>query len=228
MSEQTLQKIPIRLRKVAQERNVAYNMVVTEYLLECIVRRLVSAKDLASKTTFKGGYVCARVYKSPRYTTDIDLTIHGISADEALQQAILLLEQPFEDGAWFQRQNVIDLTMQGEYGGMRIVTRGGLGKKPTNPSKRQIFHVDIGINDAISPAASELTTDSLSGVGSFNWKVYAVETVVAEKLHTMIDRGSENSRSRDIFDANLLLKQCDLQTLKSSLATTFNHLLDCT
>jgi len=221
--ELTIQEITTKLRNLAQERNVAYNMVVTEYLLECVVRRLVAAKDLASKVTFKGGYVCARVYNSPRYTTDIDLTIHGISAEVALKKAISLLEQPTNDGAWFLRQNVVDLTTQGEYGGVRIVTRGGLGSKPANPARSQIFHVDIGINDAVSPAAPELTTYSLAGNDRFTWKVYAVETVVAEKLHTLVDRGSENSRSRDIFDINLLLPQCDAVTLKSALVVTFAH-----
>lgn len=223
MSDSTTRNVTARLRKVAQERKVAYNMIVTEYLLECVVRRLVVAKNLASKTVFKGGYVCARVYNSPRYTTDIDLTIRGISAEKAVSIAVSIIEKSADDGAWFQHQKVVDLLTQGEYGGMRIVTRGGLGKQPANPSKSQIFHIDIGINDAISPEASDLTTDSLAGVGSFNWKVYAVETVVAEKVHTMVDRGSENSRSRDIYDINLLLPQCDGETLKTSLATTFTH-----
>lgn len=223
MSNMFLRQVKARLRKCAQDRGIAYNMVATEYLLECMVRRLVAAKDFATKTTFKGGYVCARVYNSPRYTTDVDLTIRGISADEAVAKSISLFARPTNDGAWFQHEAVTDLLTQGEYGGVRIVLRGGLGKSPANLSRSQIFHIDIGINDAVSPPALEKQTHSLAGAGSFHWTVYAVETIVAEKLHTMIDRGSENSRSRDVFDINLLLDQCDMHTLKSSLTATFSH-----
>ncbi len=218
-----LQRIKRKLKKLSEERKIDYNMVVTEYLLECVVRRLVTAKDLASKATFKGGYVCVRVYNSPRYTTDVDLTIRGISADKAVAKSISLIEQQADDGAWFQHQEVVDLLTQGEYGGMRIVTRGGLGTPPKDAKRSQIFHIDIGINDAISPPPIETISNSLAGIGSFNWMVYSVETVVAEKLHTMIDRGSENSRSRDVFDINLLIDQCDKATLKSSIAATFSH-----
>jgi len=218
------QRVAARLQKVAQERKTSYNMVVTEYLLECIVRRLTSARDLATKATFKGGYVCARVYNSPRYTTDLDLTIRGISSTDAVAKAIALLQQPdFDDGAWFKHQNVIDLVTQGDYGGTRIVARGGLGSPPTKVSKSQVFHVDIGVNDAVSPPAVTQTTPSLAGSESFNWTVYAVETVIAEKLHTMIARGSENSRSRDVFDIHLLIDQCDIKTLKAALKATFTH-----
>lgn len=103
------------------------------------------------------------------------------------------------------------------------MVRGGIGEQPVDTSRCQIFHIDIGINDSIFPEAIEQELDSLAGFASFNWTVYAVETVVAEKLHTMVDRGWENSRSRDIFDIHLLLQQCDPDTLKSSVGVTFKH-----
>ena len=53
--------------------------------------------------------------------------------------------------------------------------------------------------------------------------MYPVETTVAEKLHALIVRGSESSRSKDVFDLNLLLPKCDAAVLQRSLVETFRH-----
>jgi len=50
-----------------------------------------------------------------------------------------------------------------------------------------------------------------------------VETTTAEKLHALISRGSESSRSKDIFDLNLLLPKCNAINLKKSLTETFRY-----
>jgi hypothetical protein len=72
----------------------------------------------------------------------------------------------------------------------------------------------------------KLETQSIALNGVFSWTVYAVETVVSEKLHTMIVRADANSRSRDLFDIHLLLKDCQPETLKSSVIATFLHRKD--
>jgi len=190
--------------------------------LECLVRRLSADQLLSSKLVFKGGYVCSRVYSSPRYTTDLDLTLKGLSVDNFITRLNSAITQSeISDGAWFKYESEQKVVAQGEYGGIRIVTRGCLGEPPDQISKLQVFHLDVGIDDSIEPPATKLETPSIALNTAFSWTVYAVETVVSDKLHTMIVRGDANSRSRDLFDIHLLLQDCQPGTLKTSLKATF-------
>lgn len=53
--------------------------------------------------------------------------------------------------------------------------------------------------------------------------MYPVETICAEKLHSLLTRRSDNSRAKDVFDLNLFLPQCDPETLKRALGETFKY-----
>jgi len=73
------------------------------------------------------------------------------------------------------------------------------------------------------PGPVEVETPFLLGGGKLSWSVYPAETTVAEKLHALVVRGAESSRSKDIFDLNLLLTKCDPAILKKSVTETFRH-----
>ncbi len=114
-------------------------------------------------------------------------------------------ESDLKDGVWFRAEKTVDLKTQGEYGGLRIVLRTGIGEILKNLKKAQIVHFDIGKGDPVVPGPVDVETPFLLGGGSLSWRVYPVETTVAEKLHALIIRGSESSRSKDVFDLGLLL-----------------------
>jgi hypothetical protein len=57
-----------KLSRIAKSLGVAYAKILTEFLLERLVLRLISSPELRGKVVFKGGYVSLRVYDSPRYT----------------------------------------------------------------------------------------------------------------------------------------------------------------
>ena len=58
-----------------------------------------------------------------------------------------------------------------------------------------------------------------------NIKAYSLETVVAEKFHTMIDRDVLNSRMKDFFDCYQLLtkKNLDDNVLYDAIKATFDN-----
>jgi predicted nucleotidyltransferase component of viral defense system len=212
-----------RLSKLARESKTPYAKILTEFLLERLAVRLVSAPDLGGRLVFKGGYVSLRVYDSPRYTIDLDALLRRGSLESVTLDAQVAAESDFGDGAWFRLEKTVDLETQGEYGGLRLVLRAGLGEALPKLKKAQIVHLDIGKGDPVTPAPIEVETPYLLGRGSLSWRVYPVETTVAEKLHALIVRGSESSRSKDIFDLSLLLEKCDGAVLKRALQETFRH-----
>ena len=212
-----------KLSKLAKELHVAYPKVFTEFLLERLALRLISNPELSGKLVFKGGYVSLRVYDSPRYTIDLDALLRQGSLEAMIKVSQAAAEADLGDAVWFRLEKTVDLETQGEYGGLRIVLRAGIGEPLENLKRAQIVHLDIGTGDPIVPGPVETETPFLLGGGVLSWRVYPVETTVSEKLHALIVRGSESSRSKDIFDLNLLLPRCDAQTLMRSLTETFRY-----
>ena len=65
----------------------------------------------------------------------------------------------------------------------------------------QSFSIDVGFGDVIVPQPAHLDYPLLiEGLPAVNVEAYSLETVVAEKFQTMIDRGTINSRMKDFFD----------------------------
>jgi hypothetical protein len=61
------------------------------------------------------------------------------------------------------------------------------------------------------------------GIGELSWKVYPVETIIAEKLHPLISLGQDNSRSKDIFDLAFYLPNAKPEIVQEAIARTFAH-----
>jgi hypothetical protein len=136
------------------------------------------------------------------------------------QKAMSLLEN---DMAWFEFESEFDLTTQNEYGGTRLQYRAGIGQKLRDMKRAQIIKIDIGVGDPVTPAPIAQTMQEKLGNGSISWQVYPMETIIAEKLHCLISRGSENSRSKDVFDLAFYLPQCNKRILKEALQNTFSY-----
>lgn len=221
--EDQARSISKRLSLLAQKLGVAFQDVATEFLLERMVVRLVQDKALAGQLVFKGGYVALRVYNSPRYTIDLDAVLRKGDAGSVTKKTVSAVEAELKDGAWFRREREIDLTTQGEYGGRRIVFRTGIGPVLKDIKRAQLVNLDIGIGDPITPGPVKATISELLGGGSISWSVYPIETAAAEKIHTLVARGSENSRAKDVFDLSLFLPKCAPATLREALKQTFQY-----
>lgn len=212
-----------KLSNLAQKLGVNFQDVSTEFLLERMVARLIADNQLAKQLVFKGGYVALRAYNSPRYTVDLDAVLKKGDIDSVLEKAIAAVQIDINDSVWFIWEKKIDLLTQGEYGGKRLVFRGGIGPVQKDLKRAQILNLDIGIGDPIVPGPVAHSLMELLGTNSLSWNIYPIETAAAEKIHTLIVRGSENSRAKDVYDLYLFLEKCDGPTLKKALIETFDY-----
>jgi len=212
-----------RLSNLATKRKEPFERILTEFLLERLAHRLVTDSRLGTSLIFKGGYVSVRVYQSPRYTTDLDALVRGQDLKSASTEARKAVEKTLDDGVWFRFQESIDLKIQNEYGGIRLIFRCGVGDPPQNVRRAQLVNFDIGTGDPVTLKEARHETPFLLSGGSLSWQVYPVETICAEKLHSLLTRRSDNSRAKDVFDLNLLLPQCEPDTLSRALGETFNY-----
>lgn len=211
-----------RLRTRAKDEGVAYENVLTESLIERLLIRLLREKSFSKQMVFKGGYVSLRVYSSPRFTVDLDATLTKGKLSSLSPKAVVAVESDLGDGVWFKHEKSVDLETQGEYGGLRLVFRTGLGEILKDFKKGQIVNFDMGVGDPITPGPRSFEMPSLLGNESIVWPVYPVETTAAEKLHCLITRSLDNSRSKDVFDLSILLPVCDGKVLKKALEATFS------
>lgn len=213
--------INAKLVSLAHKRGVTFQSLSTAFLIERLLARIVSSKNLAGKLVFKGGYVGFRVYNSERYTVDLDALLIKSDVSLTLEQVAEQALTDLNDGTWFELESQIDLKTQGEYGGVRQVFRGGIGEKPKNIRKAQVIHFDLGIGDPVSPAPVEMNINELIGDDQLSWFVYPIETIIAEKLQTLIIRGGDNSRAKDIYDLYFYLPKADLEFLKVAINKCF-------
>lgn len=220
------EQIRSRLLAISISENVAYQHVQTKFLLERMVARLTAKKKLFDSIVFKGGYVALRVFNSSRYTMDLDALIRNTDIASIEDMVIAAVESSVDDGTWFKYEKKADLQTLGEYGGTRFYFRCGIGEMPEKYMKAQSIHLDLAAGDAVTPAPVNNKIQTLIGDNILSWKTYTIETATAEKLHTLIIRGSDNSRSKDVYDLNLFLPQCKTSILKDALAATFSSRSD--
>lgn len=127
-----------------------------------------------------------------------------------------------EDGVTFDADSIKTepITVDKKYPGLRFFVTAHMDTIVHNLS------VDIGFGDVVSPCP--MTIDFpllLPNIPTVNLQAYSLETVVAEKFHTMIDRDEANSRMKDFFDCYQLLTQRDLDddSLYEAIVATFDN-----
>jgi hypothetical protein len=133
-----------------------------------------------------------------------------------------------DDGLYFGEVAVEDLIDQGQYGGYRIKIPFQIGPLPKEPHKLRKLsrvHVDIGFGDVILGKPKVAKVSSLvEGEAPLSWRIYPLESIFAEKLETLISRGSGNSRAKDLFDLVILFDAVKARrTLKGAIKKTFSN-----
>jgi len=212
-----------RLSNLAKDKQIGFPFIVTEFLIERLLARLVDDSQLREKLIFKGGFVALRQYKSPRYTVDLDAISHKVLAKNMPELIKSAIERDLNDAVWFSFQETVDLETQGEYGGIRFVFRAEIGEPLKDLKRAQILNLDIGFGDPVTPGPIKANLKPLLDTPELTWTVYPIETMIAEKLHALISRREFNSRSKDILDLSLFLPQADSETLRKAIQKTFSY-----
>jgi len=194
--------VQVRLARHARAIDADPNLVLARYGTERFLYRL-SASPYAERFVLKGALLLlVWLGETFRPTRDADLLgfgdLSGQSLREILRECCALEVEP--DGLVFDPSSVSVVAIRPEnvYGGQRGIMRARLG------SARIKVQVDVGIGDAVEPPAEWLDYPSLLDLPRARLRAYRPETVVAEKLHTMVTLGAVNSRMRDFFDVHAL------------------------
>lgn len=223
MSQAQIKSIEAKLLKLAEAQGRSGMEARILFLLERAVARMVLDPELQHNLVFKGGFVSLRVYGSKRFTTDVDAVVRGISSEEAVARIQEAMNTDLADGVWYTFESQQKISAQGEYGGLGLKFRAGLGPPPAKIQRALQIGIDLGIGDPVTPGALATQTPFSIGEGNLSWKIYPVETMIAEKMHALLFLGDRNSRSKDIYDLNHFWDQADLNELHRAIEATFRH-----
>lgn len=170
--------------------------------MERAIARLALSRELSEHLIFKGGFVLLKTYDSLRFTRDADALAVSIPKMKLKDLVCNALEVDLEDGLWFGDIQVENFTEQGEYGAYRFDCAFQIGPPDFKKiHKLSRVHIDINFSDHLpTKPADQIMPSVLEHQAPVHWKIYPIEYIVAEKLQTLFERGSANSRAKDIYD----------------------------
>lgn len=194
--------------------------------LERAIARLSRNKELSEHLIFKGGFVLLKSFESQRFTRDADALAVAISKEKLKDLVSQALADNLDDGLWFGDFKLQELTEQGEYGAYRFDCAFQIGEPEMKKvHKFSRIHIDVNFSDRLPAKPSHQTMPSLlEHEEPVTWKVYPIEYIISEKVQTLFDRGSANSRAKDLYDLNYLFPRCsDREKVTNAIRQTFKH-----
>ena len=173
------------------------------YMMERLLER-ISVSRYRDNFILKGGMlVSSLVGVDMRTTMDIDTTVKALPLTQEKAKAFLeeIMAIDLEDNVSFRITKIEDIMEGHEYEGFRFHIEGVLEKL------RQTIKIDISTGDAITPAAMEYELPLILENRKIGLWAYNMETLLAEKLETVMTRAEANTRMRDFYDIYILTRQ---------------------
>lgn len=190
------------IRNLSKEVGIEAHVLIRKYMMERFLERVSSSKYNGSFILKGGMLVAAFVGVEVRATMDIDTTIKGIPVTMVdMERTITEISNiDLEDNVKFRIKKVSEIMDEAEYSGIRF-SMDALLDGAVIPLK-----IDISTGDVITPREIAYSYKLMFEDRTIPIMTYPIETVLAEKLETVISRSITNTRMRDFYDIHILLK----------------------
>ena len=211
-----------KIRNIAKQKNIPAQVILQNYMFERLLVRLAQS-EYKDKFVIKGGMlVAAIVGLDNRATMDLDTTLKSLPlTPEAITGALKkVCAIECDDDVTFEVGTVTPIRDDDIYGGYRVMLSAKYDTIVTPLS------IDVSTGDAITPNPVEYTfSEIFDDEKSYRLWAYNIETVMAEKVETILRRGVFNTRPRDFYDAYILAttQKFDKALFAEALKTTAAH-----
>ncbi len=188
------------VRNKSHGDNAKAMTLIRNFVMERFLERM-SLSKYSGNLILKGGLLIASmVGLDNRATMDIDTTIrnYNLSAEDAGKMMEDIIAISIDDGIRFTVKGVENIMDEAEYPGIRFKLESTLDTMKT-PLK-----IDISTDDVITPKEVHYEYKLMFEERSIPLLAYNLETVLAEKMETIISRGTLNTRMRDYYDLMIL------------------------
>ena len=213
--------IKLKAKELENKYNMNYYEALQRFMLERVLER-ISVSKYQENFILKGGLLLAIMFGIENRTTkDMDTTIKGIDISKNKIVKILneILSIDLKDGTKFDIVNVTDIRQEDEYGGNKYHITGRINNTKVN------LEIDISTGDKVTPKELKFKYPLLFENRSILINSYNIETILTEKIETVLRRGKYNSRMKDYYDIYLFLTKLkndiDINILKEAINSTF-------
>lgn len=210
-----------KIRNIAKKKNVDFNTVFRLYMYDRFIERLAISK-YKDNFIIKGGFYLSVLFGvENRATMDIDAAITNASFDVGNIKNMLeeIISIVINDNAILKLTSISSIRDIDEYGGYRVTIHIKI------ENIKEVIQIDIATGDPITPGAINYKyLPILADEVIYLW-TYNIETVLAEKLETILSRAEANSRTRDYYDVYMIcemyLESINIIDLKEAVRKTF-------
>lgn len=220
MKTKNAMQLKAMIKRVSIQKNISPQLAMQNYMLERILARLEKS-EFQKNFIIKGGFLIgSMVGIDSRTTMDLDTTITGFSlTHEILRETFeKICKIEVDDDMQFSIESISDIREGDDYPGLRISLKANYEKMSVP------LTIDVTTGDIITPAAVVSGIPTMFDEGIIKVYSYNLETILAEKIETIISRAEANTRPRDFYDVYLLTRlrmaDCDATILKIALERT--------
>ena len=211
-----------KIKKIAQEKQVPAQQVQQNYLIEEVLK-LISRSHYKNAFVIKGGYLIGHLLGLDKRTTmDLDTTLKGkeLSEESLLKIFSEILKEQQNLVTFTYKVDSIDaIREEDQYGGFTLKLVA------TYETLKEVVYIDITTGDSITPREISYRFPSLFNDEELSIQAYNIETVLAEKIETVISRAEASTRPRDRYDIYNLYRlrqnEIDMVILKKAIQNTF-------
>lgn len=208
------------IKNMAKSRNISAQIIMQNYMLERLLER-ISISHYKLNFILKGGFLIAAIAGlDARATMDMDATLQGlpVNSETITKMFEEICPIAVNDGVIFSIKRTEEIREGADYAGFRV-TLGALYPPMAIPLK-----IDITTGDIITPREIVYEFKLLLEPRSIKVLAYNLETIIAEKLETIISRGDQNTRPRDYYDIYIINKlqwqNINQDSLRAALTAT--------
>ena len=222
MSNAKAMSLKAKIRNIAKSKNLPAQVILQNYMFERFLNRL-SASEYKEKFVLKGGMLVAAIVGiDNRATMDLDTTLKNLPlTSEAIEKALNeIFEIDLNDDVKFKFKGISPIREDDIYGGYRVAL-DAIYETIVTP-----MTIDVSTGDVITPNAVKFNfTGIFDDELAFEVWAYNIETVLAEKIETILRRSMFNTRPRDFYDAYILIttQNFDKATFTEALNKTIEH-----
>lgn len=209
----TARQLKDLIRNLSKKKSADAQILMRNYMMERFLER-ISLSEYKNQFILKGGMlVAAMVGLDARATMDLDAAIKGTNVSVADVEMIIsrIISIPLDDGVSFRIKRISEIMEEADYPGVRVSMETKFDGVIT-PLK-----IDISTGDIITPREIKYNFNLMLEDRTIEVWAYNLETVLAEKLETVISRNVTNTRMRDFYDIYILQKLYGEQLSKDVL-----------
>ena len=216
-------KLTALIHKVSKEKSVSFNILLQVYFFERFLDRLANSK-YKSSLILKGGFLLSSLLGiAERSTIDMDFSVSKIEFNKESMREVIhqIIQVDLQDDISFQISDITEIMELSTYAGYQISLVGKL------ENIKVPLHIDLATGDPITPHEIIYEYQQTIDKRIIEIKSYTVETVLAEKLQTIMDKRTGNSRMKDFYDIYILMKLhknlFNIEILDTAIKTTFEY-----